>query len=285
MNKLAKGDTIDEKLTSMRQYIGRVDSIEHTCGKMDGKLEHFSQLEHAIQLLSKRAEENLKKISYIEGFDLKNGDLRKMVHELKDKVEAMNNLEFKFDFMEGFEEQSKGIEQRLNYLESLDLKIKGVESMLDVFRQRLDKMSGLELRADEICHRFDHFEHLFAKTASIEHKMGAIDEVEMKLSLIESKVYKLDELEMKLDNCTGHIGKLDSLETKLGEMGCLEVKAGSTRQVEGSKRYSLTVERGGQKLGMIGSERGIGPQGMGGSGTGYHSIEESGFAKGDSTRD
>jgi hypothetical protein len=136
MNKLAKGDTIDEKLTSMRQYIGLVDGIEHTCGKMDGKLEHLGGLEYVIGLMTKRAEDNLKKIKYIEGFDLKNGDLRQMVHELKDKVEAMNNLEFKFDFMEGFEEQSKGIEGRLKYLESLDLKIKGVESTLDVFRQR-----------------------------------------------------------------------------------------------------------------------------------------------------
>lgn len=146
-------------------------------------------------------------------------------------------------------------------------------------------MNNLELKADEICHRFDHFEGLFGRGEKIEYRMGGVEEVEMKMKLIESKVYKLDELEIKVDRCMGHIGKLDSIEGRLGEMGCLEVKASSVRQVEGGKKYSLTVERGGQKLGMVGSDRALGNVGMGGSGTGYGVIEESGFAKGDSGRD
>jgi archaellum component FlaC len=119
----------------MFQYISLVEKISLTSTKSDSKLDHLTQLPLSISHLSKRAEDILKKISYIQNFDLSNGELRKTLHELKDTVEAMNNLEFKFDFMEGFEEQSKGIEQRLKYLESLDLKIKGLESGLDVFKR------------------------------------------------------------------------------------------------------------------------------------------------------
>lgn len=214
-DKLVYAENLEAKLDELRAYLNKITIIDTKVCKIDQKLDLLATIDGSLDVLDKKMNDGLILLTKLDEFELHSDDLKSKISELKEKVEAMSNLEFRFNFQETFEKRNERIDSKLGLIENQDIKTKNIENTINMLKGKLDRTNSLELKFHEIYKRLDGFDAQALKSEGIENKMQVLDELEAKASVIEHKVYKLDDLEHRVDDLRSKLVKLDTLEYRI----------------------------------------------------------------------